>query len=654
MVKNLILIAGFLGFLIPNLFGQNSPIHPDVLMLKLKAENRALISEKGIADAYFNEIVGLLTQSELTQVFPHHQLPEASEAINRDQFVDLGLWFQLKFTSEIPMHKLISFVMQSNLFEVVELRAISELLWTVNDPKQGNQYYLNRIQAFEAWEIERGSASAVVGITDTGIDKVHEDLAGALYYNSTDTLDGIDNDNDGYTDNYCGWDLGNNDNNAQWQVMGHGTFVSGFVSAVPNNSIGIAGLGYHTKVLPVRIDDSLGFLVKDYEGIVYAADHGANIINCSWGNSYGSVFGSEAVKYATYNRNALVVAACGNSNNSNWLYPASYPEVLSCAATDSLDQRWSQSSYGAMVDLSAPGTFVYSTWIGNAYSYSHGTSFSAPLVAAAAALVKSHFPTFTALQIAEQLRVSADNIDTIAANIGYENQLGSGRLNVYKALTDTLSPSVRFDKFNYFVQNDTLFIGGQFFNYLRPTTSQLFANISSSSAFLLPIEDSVAVGQLNTLAGSALQSDWFRFRILPNTPIGFYTDLNISFHDSIYTGYQKVRVMLNSQLSQLDTNNISVTFTSLGTLGFTDVSRMFGDGFSYRNSPNLISYGGLLIANSSTKVSDNIYGVNNNDQDFTPISQAIPMPATPEAHQAWLNSYNDNGANAASLKVKVD
>ncbi|HHB51918.1 MAG TPA: hypothetical protein ENK75_02560, partial [Saprospiraceae bacterium] len=372
-------------------FAQNSSeYYSNMLLLKLKTEYKEIAISNTINNSDFQQVLGKLDNFSIIKIFPNHEAPESKINEYGDSLVDLSLWYQLKYQSDMPVAKIENLLWQTALFQNVEQRGINHLLYTPNDTFLSRQYYLRSIKAMEAWDVEQGDTNVVVGITDTGIDKVHEDIIDGIKYNYLDPVDGIDNDNDGFVDNYCGWDMGNNDNNAQWGVLGHGLFVSGFVSAVPDNNLGIAGVGYHTKILTVKVDDSLGFLSKDYEGIVYAADHGASIINCSWGGLHGEQFGKDIVDYATNNKGALVIAACGNSDNDNFLFPASYENVMSCAATDSMDVRWAYSSYGSQVDISAPGTFVYSTWIYNSYSSSHGTSFSSPIVAGVAALVKAH------------------------------------------------------------------------------------------------------------------------------------------------------------------------------------------------------------------------------------------------------------------------
>lgn len=641
----------FLG----NSFAQNSPdYYPNIILLKLKPQYRSVIVSDKVNNNDLQVLMDHLQSAEISKIFPNHQAIEPDINKFGDSLVDLSLWFELRYQSNIPVSKLIAQLSGLNIFQYVEQRSINRILSNPNDPLKGNQFYLNTIKAYEAWDIEMGDTNIIVGITDTGLDKVHEDLIHGIKYNYQDTIDGLDNDNDGFIDNFCGWDVANNDNNVQWNVLGHGTFVSGFVSAVPNNNIGIAGVGYHTKILPVKIDDSTGYLSKDYEGIVYAADHGASIINCSWGGTHGEQFGRDIVDYASNNKGALIVAACGNSNNNIMLFPATYENVMSCAATDSMDIRWANSSYGSQVDISAPGTFVYSTWVNNSYISSHGTSFSAPIVSAAAALVKAHFPQMSNWQIREKLRVSADIIDTIPANSSTIGAMGSGRLNIYRALTDSLSPSIRYKNRNIVQSNDTLFIGGDFINYLHPSSSSLQAQISINSPYLSIVNPIQVLGTINTLSVVDNYSNPFIIKILPNAPIGYYLDIKISYTDTNYSGFEYFRISLNPDNAVLDTNTIITSVNSYSLVGFSDGSREIGSGFTYKAGRNLLSYGGLIVATANNKVSDNVYGASIYEDDFVPITAAQKIDPPTEGDQMWLNVYNDNNASFTKNNIQVE
>lgn len=636
-------------------FAQNSSdYYPNLLLLKIKAENREIGTDNNINSIDLQHVLDKLDNSSISKIFPYHQSPEGKVNKYGDSLVDLSLWYQLQYESTLPVNKIIDFLWQTELFQNIEQRGINKLLYTPNDTFLSQQYYLRTIKAMQAWDIERGDTNVLVGITDTGIDKVHEDLSHGIKYNYLDPIDGIDNDNDGFVDNNCGWDMGNNDNNVQWSVLGHGTFVSGFVSATPDNNIGIAGVGYNTKILPVRIDDSLGFLSKDYEGIVYAADHGASIINCSWGGLHGEQFGKDIVDYATNNKGALVIAACGNSNNDIFLFPASYQNVMSVAGTDSLDVRWTGSSYGPQVDISAPGTFVYSTWISNAYISSHGTSFSAPIVAGVAALVKAHFPQFTNWQIREQLRNTADIIDTIADNIPTAGKMGAGRVNAYRALIDTLKPAVRFKNRTIVLSNDTLYVYGDFINYLHQSTSQLQAQVFGGANYLLPINNTFNIGVLNTLSVKNNINQAFAFKIQPNLPIGYYVDLKLSYSDTNYNGFEYFRVFLNQDNAVLDTNKITTSVNSHSTIGYTNGNKMVGNGFTYKNGRNLLSYAGLVIGSANNKVTDNVYGGNGYNEDFVAVSAAQNVNPATEGDQMWLNTFNDDNAGFAKHNVLIN
>ncbi len=631
-----------------------SDYYSNLLLLKIKPEYKEIAKLNFINSSDLQTVLGELDNYSIINMFPNHKSPEVKVNEYGDSLVDLSLWYQLRYKSSFPLCKLKDLLWQTGIFQNIQQRGINHLLYTPNDTFLSRQYYLRSIKAMQAWDVEQGDTDVVVGIIDTGIDKVHEDIIHAIKYNYQDPVDGIDNDNDGFIDNYCGWDLGNNDNNVQWGVLGHGLFVSGFVSAVPDNHHGIAGVGFHTKILPVRVDDSLGFLSKDYEGIVYAVDHGADIINCSWGGPHGEQFGKDIVNYASNNKGALVIAACGNSNNEVFLFPASYSNVMSCAATDSMDVRWANSSYGSQVDICAPGTFVYSTWINNTYSSSHGTSFSSPIVAGVAALVKAHFPQFTNWQIREQLRVTADIIDTIPANSSTAGKMGAGRVNAYNALTDTLKPSIRFKNRNIVLSNDTLYISGDFINYLHPSSPQLKAQIFGGANYLLPINNLYNIGVLNTLSSKNNTNQAFAFKVSSNVPIGYYVDLKVKYTDTLYSGFEYFRVYLNQDNAVLDTNKIITSVNSKSTIGYTNGSKMIGSGFTYKNGRNLLAFAGLVVANASNRVSDNVYGANGYEENFVALSPAQKVSPATDGDQMWKNTYNDDNAGFSKLNILVN
>lgn len=280
-----------------------------------------------------------------------------------------------------------------------------------NDPFFGEQYGLRRIHAPRAWDLNRGSGSVKVAVVDTGVDRSHVELDG-LYAGGHDFVD--------------------NDNNPE-DIVGHGTNVAGIVAAETNNSTGIAGTGWFTRILGVKVlgDDGSGTDADVAKGIVYAANQGARVINLSLGGPGQSRTLAAAVKYAQ-RRGALVVAAAGNSGDAGneVSYPAAYPGVVGVGATDQNDRRASFSNTGGYVDIVAPGVRILSLFPGQQAAFGTGTSQATPFVSGAAAVIKARYPSLTAYQISQRLLLGADDLLTR----GRDNQTGYGRLNLYQSL----------------------------------------------------------------------------------------------------------------------------------------------------------------------------------------------------------------------------
>jgi len=295
------------------------------------------------------------------------------------------------------------------------------------------------IDAREAWDVTTGG-STVVGILDTGVDMSHPDLAANVWRNPGENCagcrnDGIDNDGNGYVDDWRGWDFANDDNDPT-DDHGHGTHVAGTIGAVGGNGLGVAGVNWSAQLMPLKFigADGNGTTADAIDAITYAAENGAAVTNNSYVSPDFSQAFADAVAFAG-ERGSLLVAAAGNSSSSNDQtpqYPASFtsPNVISVAATNNRDQRSFFSNYGAgSVDLGAPGESIYSTWVGGGFQFQSGTSMASPHVAGAAALAESALPGSSPAAIKALL------LDTVDPNASLAGRTTSGgRLNVNAAV----------------------------------------------------------------------------------------------------------------------------------------------------------------------------------------------------------------------------
>lgn len=629
---------------------------PKKIVAKVKESNRVFCQNNKIAIPDFPYLETSLSLSNVHKLFPMVAKPATLTNKFGDTLVDISLIYELEIPTNSSLDVVCRQLFSTGWFEYVEPKNIHQVLFSPNDPNIGNQYYLNNIRAYSGWDISKGDTSIVVGISDTGFDFSHNDLIGSLAYNYNDPIDGIDNDNDGYVDNFRGWDLGTNDNNPQVVSGYHGPFVSGIVSARANNELGIAGVGFNTRVLPIKTTNADNQITAGYESIVYAATHGCAVVNCSWGGQISDgKFGEDVVNFATFNCNTLVVAACGNENNPFPFWPATYQNVLSVCASDVNDVKADLSTYGWDVDISAPGSNIYSVNANNGYTYSSGTSFAAPMVSACAAIVKSYFPNLSALQLAERLKITSDDLDTIPLNSLYIGKLGKGRLNLFRALDDLESPSIRYSNPQFSRENirnlDTVTFFADFKNYLG-TTQDLTITLSVVSGNAIMIDSVISVPILSTSQNYNNSSLPFKFvsqNLISNREVVF----KLTYSDVNYNSYEYVKIYVNKSYLSIDTNQIASTLTGNGRLGFADNYFYQGNGFNYLEFNQLFYMGGLMIGKSTDQVSDNVYGVSDIDNDFTNVLAPYKISSSMLADFEAETVFNDNGAGTYKMNLSV-
>ena len=281
--------------------------------------------------------------------------------------------------------------------EFVEPNYLVDMAGTPDDPGFSQQANLWSIQVPETWDALPSMTEVLVAVIDTGVDVMHPDLASSIWQNAgeigTDSSgadkksNGLDDDGNGYVDDWQGWNMVAGDNNVS-DNQGHGTHLAGIIAAGVNNTTGIAGIAPNARILPVKILDhnGVGTYAQAAEGIVYATDMGAQVINLGFGGTGSSDLLQNAVDYALAH-NVLVIAAGGNSGNTTTYYPAGYPSVIAVSSVDDSAGWASFSSSGEHISLSAPGIGIYSTTPGDTYSTFSGTSMSSAQVSGVAALL---------------------------------------------------------------------------------------------------------------------------------------------------------------------------------------------------------------------------------------------------------------------------
>jgi len=332
----------------------------------------------------------------------------------------------------------------SGEIEYVEENEKYQLFSVPNDPEYNNQWALPKISAPSAWDITTGINDIKVAILDTGINGNHEDLQGKITEGYNVITDSVITANDNSDDH------------------GHGTMIAGVIGAIANNNKGIAGIDWNADIMPIKVldQDGLGYSFDIATGIIYAADHGAKIINLSLGGRTYSETLKNAIDYAHDQKGVLVIAASGN-DNSSISYPAKFDHVLAVGATNQQDDRWYKSNFGPELDVVAPGSNILTSTKNGSYAYVTGTSLAAPNVAGLAALVWSSNTLYSNDQVESFVENNTDKVIGMNGS-DFSDYYGYGRINAYKSLV-----SQGEYKANKVSQNSSPSImAGQSYNFL--------------------------------------------------------------------------------------------------------------------------------------------------------------------------------------------
>lgn len=382
-------------------------------------------------------------------------------------------YYMVNLTEELDWDAIDYSMYRSAGIEYIQPNRLNQMHLTPNDPLYPLQQH-HLVALPQAWNYTTGSPLIVVGVIDSGILHAHPDLAPNLYINPNEVIDGTDTDGNGYIDDWSGWDFADApemadialgdftvpDNDANDENY-HGTHVSGIIGAAGNNGLGIAGVCWNVRIMPIRAGfrttSGSGYLQDDdaAQAIIYAADNGCHVINMSWGDPNYSPIIADAAQYA-YDRGVTLIASAGNDPGPNLSYPAKLSSVISVGAVNRFKNIAGFSSYGVDLDIVAPGEQVLSTYKLDAnelYMEMSGTSMSAPYVSGAAALLLSLDPTLSPQEVRSRLLNSADDLGAT----GVDPLYGHGLLNV-RRMIETLDPPLVHISYPY----DQLGVSGSF------------------------------------------------------------------------------------------------------------------------------------------------------------------------------------------------
>lgn len=676
---SLVLFAGLVisasAFATPNLqpnpaFTPIETMQPDeymsnTIIVNVLPEYRNACMASGINIPALNDFFMMIGADRVEKMFPLHKQPEKAFNEWGAPMEDISLIYTIHYTGAMPLTMAIGKLYRLGYFEYAQPYYIPKVCLIPNDPQATSStttgcWYLYKINAAgtgtTGWDISTGSTTITIGIVDTGVEFTNSDLQNKVQFNTADPLTGGDDDNDGYLNNYRGWDVAMNDNDPTWQGNPHGVHVAGCAAAELNNNSKVAGSGGNCRFLPVKIADASGTLTNSYQGITYAADHGCDVINCSWGGTGAGAFEQSVIDYATNNQDAIVVAAAGNNSLDEAFFPAALDKVLSTGSTTSTDTKSGFSNYNYTVDICAPGSNILSTYPTNSTSSQSGTSMASPVCAGALAIVRSYYPSYNGLQCAERLKQTAD---VVSANTSFPNKMGTGRVNLYRALTDPASTSVSYinrvltdNNDDVLVIGDTIRVTGDFFNYLGPT-SNLVATISvvTPGGYLTVLDGTTNPGVIATMASVGHNPDPFQLKVNSNAPLNQTITLCVTLTDGAWTTNQYFDIVVNVDYINVAINQISTSITSKGLIGYNNQSAPFqGLGFQYNGAS--LMYESSFMVGTSSNVRDMARGASAPDVDLQ--SQVTVQEVVPAVVSDMdCDGYFTDGASSPTLPVQV-
>ena len=667
-------------------------LQPGVVIVKFTAANRAAFSKSAVALPQLAPVFARHGVNDVAQMYPQH----GNAFTMQGREIGLDRMYRVSYTGSEDPRVVAAEIAALPGVEYADPERIFPVAFVPNEPRIAQQYALGLMKVQEAWDVTTGSRDVVIGIVDSGVHWQHEDLRPNIWinpgedvnkdgnYTLTD-INGVDDDGNGYVDDIIGIDFAGPTSSmggAYYDIdpaptptgNNHGTHVAGITAAVGDNGKGIAGVAYNCRILPVKCgtDDGGATIIRGYDGIVYAADMGARVINCSWGGS-GSALQSEQdrILYAQ-SKGAVVVAASGNDGKEDVFTPASYNGVLSVASVGSADRVSSYSNYGTWVDVSAPGEGIVSSvsQSNSAYAAMSGTSMASPQVAGLVALVASHRPTLDAEQLAEVVRVTSENIVTSPSS-RYYRKVGYGRVNALRALTLSapsvrlvdwhLDDSTRGNNNGIVDRGETILVTMTFKNVLDPTKSAL-VTLSSPNTNVTIANPEFALGALGTGQTISNASAPFEITMADVEALNETVPLNFVITDDGYNDYGGVQFFQQPTYRDHTENDILTTVTNDGNIGFDDFSGLRGKGFIYKNNTFNVLFEGALMIGAMVNGARRVVDVARDEsgsaqlQDFIGAAPVLMSTPGPIAAQEGVTEFTDNAApvtNRLGVRVKA-
>lgn len=597
-------------------------------------ENKKYKSINSIAPADYRIIDFLLSSSNAVS-----NIKERIKGLSKEKLATIkSLEEKLKRTAIVEFNKEIDVLYfckyiqnQDISIEIAEPYYVPELLMEPNDPKVQLQDMLKRIDIFSAWDISEASEDVLIGVSDCGVNWQHEDLVEGIAINEKEIPnDGIDNDNNGYIDDYYGYNFAwEDDDSARDDVTspgGHGTEVAGILAARVNNGIGIAGVANRCRIVPIKTSsrDNYNSVIYGYQSMIYAAVRGCKVLNCSWGiPDVYSVTNQLVVDYITACDVALI-AAGGNvgsngAGNYSSFYPAGYFGALGVGAVGKGDVV-GNVVYGVPVRIMAPSNGNWTVTSNNAYKQvTSGSSFATPVVSGVVGLIRSAKPSLSPLEAIEIARRSG-NILTSNGKNEYDSAFIPLQVNARKALVSEIEklPAVVLVE-HFFTDRitgkkrdrvsdlDTLELNLVLGNILADAKnislnfSLIFSLDENAYKFIEPVMfiGDIKKGERKKYKTSVIIQNANNCEAIFKVYIS-----GTNINDEVYSDNFKMRLATTNQVTTFYNEIMSISVGDAGSIGYSTPTGLssFGAGFSHKTIGNFIYEGGVMASAGLKKV----------------------------------------------------